>query len=63
MLHLPFLGGIPHNGRIDTIFMLVLNYLITGELTAVTLQYITTVESLPANTVVRFTGIISDYIR
>ena len=47
MLHLPFLGGISHNGRIDTIFMLVLNYLITGEFTAVTLQYITTVESLP----------------
>ena len=58
MLHLLFLGGIPHNDRIDTIFMLVSNYLITGELATVTLRYIkkiTTVESLPVPAVVRFT--------
>ena len=40
MLHLLFLGDIPHNDRIDTIFMLVSNYLITGELATVTLRYI-----------------------
>jgi hypothetical protein len=28
----PFLGGIPHNNRSDTIFMLVSNYLVTGGL-------------------------------
>jgi hypothetical protein len=39
----PFLGGIPHNDRIDTIFMLVSNYLITGELSTVTLRYIETI--------------------
>ena len=44
MLHLLFLGDIPHNDRIDTIFMLVSNYLITGELATVTLRYI---ESIP----------------
>ena len=43
MLHLLFLGGIPHNDRIDTIFMLVSNYLITGELATVTLRYIETI--------------------
>jgi hypothetical protein len=41
-LHL-FLGGIPHNDRIDTIFMLVSNYLITGEPATVTLRYIETI--------------------
>ena len=44
MLHLLFLGDIPYNDRIDTIFMLVSNYLITGELATVTLRYI---ESIP----------------
>jgi hypothetical protein len=35
-----FIDGIPHNDRIDIIFMLVSNYLIAGEPAIVTLRHI-----------------------